>query len=134
MNYIIKKIKLILIVVVFISINEIAITKENNLEYNKKDVKNYLLGLVNLKENNFEKSYEYLRSVNTLKGVHTNYNTEYIRSLILLNKFDDAFAFANNIWKEDELLFEADLLLGIKHFINEDYEKHGLNSSTFILP
>mgnify|MGYP001235418440 CR=1 FL=1 len=123
MNYIIKKIKLILIVVVFISINEIAITKENNLEYNKKDVKNYLLGLVNLKENNFEKSYEYLKSVNSLKGVHANYNTEYIRSLILLNKFDDAFAFANNIWKEDELLFEADLLLGIKHFINEDYEK-----------
>ena len=42
MNYIIKKIKLILIVVVFISINKTATTKENNLEYNKNDVKNYL--------------------------------------------------------------------------------------------
>ena len=123
MNYIIKKIKLILIVVVFISINKTATTKENNLDYNKNDVKNYLSGLVNLKQNNFEKSFKYLKNVNTLKGVHTNYNTQYIRSLILLNKFDDAFNFANDIWKEDELLFEVDLLLGIKHFINEDYEK-----------
>ena len=72
MNYIIKKIKLILIVVVFISINKTATTKENNLDYNKNDVKNYLSGLVNLKQNNFEKSFKYLKNVNTLKGVHAN--------------------------------------------------------------
>jgi tetratricopeptide (TPR) repeat protein len=122
MNYIFKKIKLSLFILLTLFLNEIALAKENNLKYQKKDVANYLSGLVTLKKNDFEKSFEYLKKIKNLKGKHYNYNAQFIRSLILLNKFEEAFTFANDIWKEDELLFEADLLLTIKYFLKEDYE------------
>ena len=122
MNYIIKKIKLILITAIILFSNGIAITKEDNLKYNKNDVTNYFSGLAALKNNNTEKGFQYLKKAETLKGKHTNYNTQLIRSLILLNKFEEAFLFSKDIWKEDELLFEADLLLGIKYFIEADYK------------
>jgi tetratricopeptide (TPR) repeat protein len=123
MNYIIKKIKLGFFILLTLFLNEMALAKENNLKYQKQDVANYLSGLVTLKKNDFEKSFKYLKKINNLKGKHYNYNTQFIRSLILLNKFEEAFTFANDTWKEDELFFEADLLLGIKYFLEKDYDK-----------
>ena len=62
-----------------------------------------------------------------MKNTHSNFNVQFIRSLILLEKFEQAFSFSKSVWLEDELFFEADLLLGLQSFINKDYinaEKH----------
>ena len=40
---------------------------------------------------------------------------------MLLEKFDQAFSFAKSISHENGSFFEANLLLGIESFINEDY-------------
>ena len=64
-----------------------------------------------------------------LKNKHTQFNIEFIRTLILLEKFNQSFDFSESVWKEEELLFEIDLLLGLNYFLEEDFknaEKHFL--------
>ena len=53
----------------------------------------------------------------------------------MLNKLEEAFSFSKEIWDEEILYFDADLLIGLKYFIEEDFskaEKHfsRLNSFT----
>ena len=55
------------------------------------------------------------------------FNVEFVRTLILLRKFKEALKFSKEIWNEDEIFFEADLLLGIDALLKNDYvtsEKH----------
>ena len=62
-----------------------------------------------------------------LQNVHSKFNAEFIRTLILIDKFEEAFAFSKSVWNDNEFIFEADLLLGLDYFINKDYtnaEKH----------
>ena len=40
----------------------------------------------------------------------------------MLEKFDEAISFSNNIWKEEDLFFEVDLLLGLNYFMKKDYK------------
>jgi tetratricopeptide (TPR) repeat protein len=40
----------------------------------------------------------------------------------LLEKFDEAFIFSKSVWDENELFFEADLLLGLDSFKKKDYK------------
>ena len=42
---------------------------------------------------------------------------------ILLKKFEEAFSFSKSVWNEGEFFFEADIILGLNYFINEDYSK-----------
>ena len=50
------------------------------------------------------------------------FNAEFLRNLILLEKFNEAFAFSQSVWNEDELFFESDLLLGLNSFKKKDYK------------
>ena len=72
-------------------------------------------------------AYKYLNKTQSLKSRHDNFNIRFIQTLILLEKFKQAFAFANDVWDEKESFFEADLLLGLESFIDKDYlnaQKH----------
>ena len=69
-----------------------------------------------------DKSFQYLKKVKSLQNVHSKFNIEFIRTLVFLEKFEESVSFSQKIWKEDELFFEADLLLGIDYFIKKDYE------------
>tara|TARA_Y100001949_G_scaffold175386_1_gene185052 strand:- start:90 stop:1676 length:1587 start_codon:yes stop_codon:yes gene_type:complete len=72
-------------------------------------------------------AFKHLKKVKSLRNRHSRFNIAFIRTLILLDKFEQAFAFSKSVWSDDEFLFEADLLLGLNYFIKEDYvnaEKH----------
>ena len=62
-----------------------------------------------------------------MKNNHFNFSIQFIHTLVLLEKFEQASAFSKSIWLEDEFFFEVDLLLGLESFIKNDYlnaEKH----------
>ena len=127
MKYFIKKIYLISLFLSILLFNFETNAKDKNLKYSKQNISNYFLGVVSLKKNNTTSGFKYLDRVQSLSKIHSNYNINFIRTLVLLEKFDLAFAFANKLKDEGKLFFEADLLLGIEALINNDY----LNSKKY---
>jgi len=126
MKFFIKKIYFISILILPIFWINISLAKATQ-QYSKENISNYFSGIVALNQNNTADSFKYLNKAQSLKELHSNFNIKFIRSLVLLDKFDEAFAFSNKIWNEDNNFFEVDLLLGLNSFIKEDYitaEKH----------
>ena len=116
--------KNIYLVFLYINISLISVTVfDNNAKasYSKDDVFNYFSGIVALSQNNTTSGFKYLKKINSLKNVHYNYNIKFLRSLVILNKFDEAFSFSKEVWDEEILYFDADLLLGLNYFIKKDF-------------
>ena len=96
-------------------------SKDTKFKYSSKNISNYFSGIVSLNQNYTTRGFKYLDKVKPLKTAHSNFNVQYIHSLVLLGKFDEAFTFSKSIWDKDELFFEIDLLLGLQSFIKKDY-------------
>ena len=127
MKRFIKKINLLLFLLIFLSFNTNTFGSNDKFVYTQKNISNYFLGIVNANWSNSIEAYSHLNKVRSLKKKHDNFNIQFIRTLVLLEKFEKAFAFSKDIWREDELIFETELLLGIQAFVNKDFvnaEKH----------
>ena len=129
MKSLIKIFFILLILFATFSVQSDVFAKADEERYTKDNISNYFLGLVAAKENNAEKAYSHLKKIEKLKNKHTDFNTDFIRTLVLVENFEEAFDFSKRVWKKNIFFFEADLLLGINFFINKDYnnaEKHFL--------
>jgi len=104
-----------------------VLAKDRKDQYTREDISNYFLGVISSKQSDNIKALKYLKKVEPLKDEHFNFNIEYLRTLVLLNKFEKAVNFSKKVWTEEDLFFESDLLIGLDYFINKDYksaEKH----------
>ena len=123
MKLILKKFFIISIFLNLVISSSISYSKNTNSEYKKEDISNYFLGITLANQSYNKQAYKHFNKVNKIKDKHTNFNIEFIRTLVLIDKFKEAFSFSKKIWIEEEDFFEADLLLGLNSFINKDYEK-----------
>ena len=126
MKFLIKKIYIILFLILII-LRSNVFAKDANFQYNREYVSNYFFGVVLLNQDNNKEAFKHLKKVKSLKDKHSKYNVEFTRTLILLEKFNEAFSFSKNIWREEEFLIETDLLLGLESLTNHNYitaEKH----------
>ena len=121
MKYFIKKIYSILFLLTILVSGTETFSKSNKIEYSEDNISNYFSGIISANQDYTTAAFRYLNKVQSLKNSHTNFNIQFIHTLILLEKFKQAFAFSKSVWLVDELFFEADLLLGLESFINEDY-------------
>ena len=121
MKFLIKKIYIILFLLTILLFESKLFAKENKIRYSKENISSYFSGIVSVNQSNNKKAFVYLKKAKSLKNKHSRFNAEYIRTLILIDKFEQAFAFSKNVWTNDEFIFEADLLLGLDYFINKDY-------------
>jgi len=127
MKFFIKRIYIICLFVTIFFVNSGSFAKVSTIQYTKENFSNYFLGIVSAKQDYNREAFKYLKKVQSLKDNHSKFNIEFVRTLILLEKYDRAFSFSKNVWKENELFFEADLLLGLNYFIKKDFinaEKH----------
>jgi len=127
MKFLIKKIYIILFLLTILLFGFKVFAKDSNIEYARENISNYFLGIISVNQDYNNKAFKHLKKVQSLKDKHSKYNIEFIRTLVLLEKFNQAVAFSKKVWREDELFFEADLLLGLDYFIKNDYikaEKH----------
>ena len=127
MRYFIKKIYFILLLVTILFLDTETFGKDSKVKYSRNNISNYLSGIVSVNQDYTNAAFKYLNKVQSLKNDHSNFNVQFIRTLILLEKFEQAFAFSKDVWLEDEYFFETDLLLGLESFIKKDYlnaEKH----------
>ncbi len=121
MKFLIKKIYIILFLLIILLLDTNVFARDNKNQYARKDISNYFLGVISTSKDYNNEAFEYLKKVQSIKNKHSQFNIEFIRTLILLEKFKKAFVFSKKVWAEDELFFEADLLLGLNSFIKKDY-------------
>ena len=127
MKFFNKKIYIILFLLTILLVGSKLFAKESKIRYTKENISSYFSGIISVNQSYNNEAFEYLKKVKSLKNMHSRFNAEYIRTLILIEKFEQAFAFSKNVWTNDEFIFEVDLLLGLDYFINKDYvnaEKH----------
>ena len=127
MKFLIKKIYIILLLLTIFLIEQEVLARDSKILYTRENVSNYFSGIVSINKNSNKEALGYLEKVKLLKNTHSKFNIEFIRTLVLLEKFKKAFSFSESVWNENELFFETDLLLGLNSFINKDYknaEKH----------
>ena len=120
MKFVSKKIYIILLLLILIQSKVFA--RDNKFLYTRENISNYFSGIISAKNYDYNKTHKYLKKVQLLKSNHSRYNIEYLRNLILLEKFGKAFAFSESVWDENELFFEGDLLLGLNFFKKKDYK------------
>jgi len=121
MKFFLKKNCLILISIIIFSINSDAYSKSKYIKYSKEDISNYFIGIVSANQNLTNSAFNHLNKVQNLKNNHSNFEIEFIRTLVLLEKFDTAFEFSKKAETQNKLSFESNLLLGIDSFIDKDY-------------
>ena len=127
MRYFIKKIYFILLLVTILFLDTETFGKDSKVKYSRNNISNYLSGIISVNQDYTNAAFKFLNKVQSLKNDHSNFNVQFIRTLILLEKFEQAFAFSKDVWLEDDYFFETDLLLGLESFIKKDYlnaEKH----------
>jgi len=120
MKFKFKKIYIILLLIILIQPKVFA--REDQALYTRENISNYFLGLISAKNYDDNNANKYLKKVQLLKNHHSKYNVEFLRNLILLEKFNEAFAFSESVWNKNELFFESDLLLGLNFFKKKDYK------------
>jgi len=127
MKFLIKKIYIILFLLIILLTATKTFARDSKIQYAGENISNYFLGIISAKQSHNKEAFRYLKKIQSIKNRHSQFNVEFIRTIVLLEKFKQAFAFSKDVWTEDEYFFEADLLLGLNYFIKEDYvnaEKH----------
>jgi hypothetical protein len=97
--------------------------RDNKIQYKRENISNYFSGIISADKYYDNEAFKHLKKVQSLKNRHSKFNIEFIKALVLLEKFEQAFDFSASVWIEDEFFFETDLLLGLESFIKKDYAK-----------
>ena len=115
--------KLYIILLIFTLCQSEAIAKDNNkATYTRENISDYFSGIISAKNFDNKETHKYLKKVESLKYKHSPYNVKFLRNLVLLEKFEQAFIFSESITDKNKLFFEANLLLGLKSFQKKDFK------------
>ena len=66
---------------------------------NLDNISNYFSGILLFNENQYEKSYEFLKKLEGLENTHLIYSSKYLYSLINSGNFNKAFNYAKKLEK-----------------------------------
>ena len=98
-----------------------SLSRNTEYVFSEKNVSNYFSGIISINQNNTSQAFNFFQKVKILQNQHANYNAQFLRTLVLLKKFNQSFDFVNDLSQDNINFFEANLLLGVKYFINSDY-------------
>ena len=121
MKLLVKKIYITLFLLIILLFGSKVLAKDSKIQYTREDISNYFLGIISANQDYNNEAFKHLKKVKSLKNRHSKFNIEFSRTLILLEKFNQAFTFSKSVWNEDEFFFEADLLLGLDSFTKKNY-------------
>ena len=85
-------------------------------------ISDYFSGILLLNDNQYNKSYKFLKRLNGLESSHLNYSVRYLYSLVNLGKFNEAFKYAKKLEKNELSNFESNLIIGIYHLRNKQFK------------
>ena len=102
---------LIIIVTVFVTFSTLN-AKNFDKYYKAGNVADYFSGILLLNQNQYDDSYKYLKKLDGLEKSHLNFSSIYLYTLINSKKFNQAFAYAKKLEKNDQESFESNIILG----------------------
>ena len=115
--------KLIIFFFIFLNAFNFLLAKNTDKFSNSKDLSNYFSGIVAIKDNQYQNSYKYLKSLNNLEESHYSYSQFYLYSLVTLQKFKDAGNYSRELEKKKLDSFESNLVSGIYYLKNENFAR-----------
>ena len=113
MKFLAKKINIILFLLIIICIETKVFARDSKIQYTRENIANYFLGIISTSQDYNVEAFQYLKKVKSIEKQHSQFNIEFARTLVLLEKFKQAFEYSKNVWNEENLYFEIDLLLGL---------------------
>jgi len=115
--------KLIICILLFLNTFNILIAKNTDEFYESKKVTSYFSGILAVNDNQYQKSYNYLRSLNNLEDSHYNYSRFYQYTLVALKKFKDAKDYSYKLEKKKIDNFESNLISAVYYLEREDFDR-----------
>ncbi len=110
-----------LFVIVFIFFS--TLEAKNLDKFNKADnIADYFSGILLLNQSKYEESYKYLKKLDGLEKNHITYSSKYLFSLINSGNFNQAFNFSKKLEKNNQDIFESNLIMGIYYLNNSKSE------------
>ena len=91
--------------------------------YKGEKVGKYFSGIISLINDDYKKSYHFLKNLKDTEDIHSNYSRAYIISLVNNSKMNEAFKFSTHLKKKNLNFFQSDLIFITKLINNLQYEK-----------
>ena len=109
----------ILFVIIFFS----TLEAKNLDKFNNADrLSNYFSGILLLNDNQYNKSFKFLKRLNGLEEIHINYSIKYLYSLVNSGNLIEAFNYSKNLEKQKLDSFESNLEAGVFYLKNSNLE------------
>jgi len=115
--------KLIICFLLFLNTFNILTAKNIDKFSNRKDVSNYFSGILAIKDNQYQRSYDYLKSLNNLEDRHYIYSQYFQYSLVTLKKFKDAVNYSKKLEEKNLDNFESNLVSAVYYLENKDFDQ-----------
>jgi tetratricopeptide (TPR) repeat protein len=115
--------KLIIYSFLFLSLSNTILAKNSDKFSDAEDISNYFSGILSINDNQYEKSYSYLKSLKNFEDNHYNYSRYYLYSAVTLNKFKDAINYSKKLENKKLDNFESNLMSTIYHLKKKDFKK-----------
>jgi len=114
-----------LIIFVFLLLNTFNILAAKNTDkfFNERETRNYFSGILAINNNQYQKSYDYLKSLNDLEDNHYAYTQYYYFSLIALNKFKEAANYSKKLDRKKIDNFESNLVSAVYYLERKDFDR-----------
>ena len=94
MKFLIKKIYIILFLLIILLTATKTFARDSKIQYAGENIYNYFLGVISANQSHNKEAFRYLKKVQSIKNRHSQFNVEFIRTIVLLEKFKQAFAFS----------------------------------------
>lgn len=92
-------------------------------KFNKSErISDYFSGILLLNDNQYEKSFDFLKKLNGLEASHKNYSIKYLYSLVNSGNLKEAFNYSKKLEKKKLDSFESHLVTGIFYLKNADID------------
>ena len=114
-----KTIISILFVIIFFSTSQ---AKSLDKYVKAEAVSEYFSGILLLNENQYKKSFNFLKRLDGLETSHLNYSIKYLYSLVNSENLKKAFYYSRKLEKQKLDSFESHLIKGIFYLKNSDIE------------
>ena len=111
-----------IIIYLFLFLNPTGIVLAKNLDKftNANDISNYFSGILSINENQYKKSYSYLKLLDSLEDNHYIYAQYYQHSLVAQGKFKDAAKYSKKLKDKKLDNFESNLISAVYHLEDKD--------------
>ena len=119
------KVQFKLIIFVLLFLNTFNVLKAKNIDkfYEAKNITNYFSGILAVNDNQYQKSYNYLKSLNDLEDSHYAYSQYLQYSLVALKKFKDAKYYSKKLEEKKIDNFESNIVSVVYYLERKDFDK-----------